>query len=309
MERAHLQKTVVLLVSLLSLSSASAAQRVTNLPSLSQLLSEDLSTTIVGIDYRGEAEKSPTLFFATKGTEADWNHLRAVPGLEISDWGNRYTRLTFTVTVEDMKQFIEAVKTIVIPNQETEPWLSLLVVAGSGPQLKTFLGSVSRQKAGEFFILARNALRADPKDISIMNGAANYGAMSVLQSFGCALGLLPQAIPAKDVTKAVAVTRGGLRFNYQEHRFESSVSLRNISGEPIRAPISLVVDLSQNISLANAHGRTCVTTPVGREFITIPIPTEVFKPGQILETILVFTGPAGEDVEFTTKVLATPGER
>jgi len=87
------------------------------------------------------------------------------------------------------------------------------------------------------------------------------------------------------------------------------VSLRNISGEPIRAPISLVVDLSQNISLANAHGRTCVTTPVGREFITIPIPTEVFKPGQILETILVFTGPAGEDVEFTTKVLATPGER
>jgi len=98
MERAHLQKTVVLLVSLLSLSSASAAQRVTNLPSLSQLLSEDLSTTIVGIDYRCEAEKSPTLFFATNGTEVDWNHLRAVPGLEISDWGNRYTRLTFTVT-------------------------------------------------------------------------------------------------------------------------------------------------------------------------------------------------------------------
>ena len=103
MDRAHLQKTVALLVSLLSLSSASAAQRVTRLPSLSQLLSEDLSTIIVGIDYRGEAEKSPTLFFATKGTEVDWDHLRAVPGLEISDWGNRYTRLTFTVTVEDMK--------------------------------------------------------------------------------------------------------------------------------------------------------------------------------------------------------------
>ena len=125
MERAHLQKTVVLLVSLLSLSSASAAQRVTRLPSLSQLLSEDLSTTIVGIDYRGEAEKSPTLFFATKGTEVDWDHLRAIPGLEISDWGNRYTRLTFTVTVEDMKQFIEAVKTIVIRKQTPgSPWWS-----------------------------------------------------------------------------------------------------------------------------------------------------------------------------------------
>jgi hypothetical protein len=183
MERAHLQKTVVLLVSLLSLSSASAAQWVTRLPSLSQLLSEDLSTTIVGIDYRGEAEKSPTLFFATKGTEVDWDHLRAAPGLEISDWGNRYRRLTFTVTVEDMKQFIEAVKTIVIPNQETEPWLSLMVVAGSGPQQKTFLGSVSRQKAGEFFILTRNALRADPKDISIMNGKAIIDDLEFLYDF------------------------------------------------------------------------------------------------------------------------------
>ena len=51
MERAHLQKTVVLFVSLLSLSSASAAQRVTRLPSLSQLLSEDLSLAKMTTDF------------------------------------------------------------------------------------------------------------------------------------------------------------------------------------------------------------------------------------------------------------------
>jgi hypothetical protein len=407
MERAYLQKTAILLVSLLSLSSASAAKGVAPLQSLSQLSSEDLASSIVRIDYRGPQDKplSPVVFtikgipidrklvstlqslddlssgdlsnavvriaylgdasetpppivFATKGTEVDqksvtalqsvddlspadlstavvglqvlgsqrglllpmvftirgreldWKRLRAVPELEIGDSVSTHTKWFFTVTVEDMKRFIEVAKTVVIPTQEAEAWLSLVVVAGSEPHQKVFHGWVLRQKAGEFFILMRNTLRADPKDISIMNGGANYEAMNVLQSFGCALGLLPQVIPAKDVTNAVAVTRGGLRFNYQERRFETTVTLKNISNEPIRAPISLVVDLSSgNIHVANAHARTCVTQPAGRAFLTLPLPTEVFKPGQILETVLVFTGTEGEDIAFTTKVLATPGER
>ena len=50
-----------------------------------------------------------------------------------------------------------------------------------------------------------------------------------------------------------------------------------------------------------------MTTPAGREFITIP--TDLFEPGQVVETILVFAGPPGADIQFTTKVLATPGER
>jgi hypothetical protein len=305
-----LQKTIVLLVLLLSLRSASSAQQVATLQSLEELSLKDLSTAIVRIDYQGASEKSPAIIFTTKVTPIDWKRLRAVPGLEIGDWESRYTRLSFTVTFEDMKQFIQVVKNVVKPKLDGESWLSVVVVAGVGPQQKTFLGSVSRQKAGEFLILMRNALRADPKDIGIMNGAANYEAMNLLQSFACGVGLLPQIIPAKDVTNAVAVTRGGLRFDYQERRFESTVTLKNISSEPIRAPISLVVDLSSsNVSVANAHAHTCVTQPAGRAFLTLPLPTDVFNPGQLLETVLVFTGTEGEDIEFTTKVLATPGER
>ena len=94
-------------------------------------------------------------------------------------------------------------------------------------------------------------------------------------------------------------TEGGFR-QYGESDVETLV----------RAPISLVVDLSSsNTSLANAHAHTCVTQPAGRAFLTLPLPTEVFKPGQILETVLLFTGTEGEDIDFTTKVLATPGER
>ena len=191
--------------------------------------------------------------------------------------------------------------------RQTDAWLSLAVVAGRGRESKTFWGAVSRERAQEFFVLMRGALRADPEDISIINRAANYPAMNALQSYGCALGLLPAEIPAKDVTASVAVARSGLRFN-SEHRLSHS-HMTNTSNQAIRAPISLVVDLSSNISLANAHSRTCITMPVGREFVTIPIPSELFKPGQSLETLLVFAGSEGEDIHFSTKVLATPGER
>ena len=305
------QVPALLFVSLLLLAPASVAERFSTLQSFSQLSPDELSTTIVRVDYHGPQDESlPALLFTVNGKEVDWNRLRAVPGVEISNWEEqRRTRPSFTVTIDDMKRFIGAVKDTVIAKREGEPWLSLAVVGGKGGESRAFLGWVTRKKAGEFFILMRGALRADPKDITIMNGGANYEAMDALQSFGCALGLLPQEIPAKDVTNSVAVARRGLRFNYQEHRFECSVTLTNISNHAIRAPISLVVDLSPNISLANAHGRTCVTTPVGREFVTIPIPTEQFKSGQTVETILVFAGSEGEDIEFTTKVLATPGER
>ncbi len=310
-QRKHVPAVLVLLVSLLFLAPASVAERVSTLQSFSQLSPDELSTTIVRVDYHGPQNESlSALLFTVNGKEVDWNRLRAVPGVEISNWEEqRRTRPSFTVTIDDMKRFIGAVRDTVVAKREEEPWLSLAVVGGKGRESRAFLGWVTRKKAGEFFILMRGALRADPKDITIMNGGANYEAMDALQSFGCALGLLPQEIPAKDVTNSVAVARRGLRFNYQEHRFECSVTLTNISNHAIRAPISLVVDLSPNISLANAHGRTCMTTPVGREFVTIPIPTEQFKSGQTVETILVFAGSEGEDIEFTTKVLATPGER
>ncbi len=293
------------------LSHSSAAQRVTVLHSFEGLSEKDLSNGIVRIEYRGPSKGlfAPVVF-TTEGSEIDWKRIRAVPGLQVSELEERYIRHSFRVTTEDLGRFVGAAKTVVTPTLQPEPWLLLAVITGGRDEEKALIGSISREKAGDFFILARNALRADPKDISIMNGTANYEAMNVLQSFGCALGLLPEVIPAKDVTNAVAVTHSGLRFNFPEHRFESTVTLKNISSQPIRAPISLVVDFSSsNISLANAHARTCVTRPEGREFITIPLPTELFKPGQILETILVFAGAEGEDIDFSTKVLATPGER
>src|SRR5260370_35549462 len=101
MEQAQLQKTIVLLVLLLSLSSGTGAQRVTTLQSLTQLSSEDLSTAIVRIDYHGASEKSPAIVSAMKGTQIDWKRLRAVPGLEVGPPADRYRRRSSTVTAQD----------------------------------------------------------------------------------------------------------------------------------------------------------------------------------------------------------------
>ncbi len=313
LKRKSVRAALGLLVSLALVTPATTAQDVSSLALLSKLPPDELSSTIVSIQFQGPGrEPLGPLLITVNSETVDWKRLRAIPGLQIGDWEQRRTVPSFTVTVEDMRGLLGAVRDTALAapaaRRQTDAWLSLAVVAGRGRESKTFRGTVSREKSQEFFVLMRGALRADPKDISIMNGAANYPAMNALQSYGCALGLLPAEIPAKDVSASVAIARSGLRFS-PEHRFECTVTVTNTSNQAIRAPISVVVDLSSNISLANAHGRTCVTTPVGREFVTIPIPSELFKPGQSLETLLVFAGSEGEDIHFSTKVLATPGER
>ena len=66
---------------------------------------------------------------------------------------------------------------------------------------------------------------------------------------------------------------------------------------------------SGNATLWNAHGRTCVTKPVGLEFITLPMPADVLRPQDALEITLQFRSAEMEPIEFSTKILASPGER
>ena len=87
------------------------------------------------------------------------------------------------------------------------------------------------------------------------------------------------------------------------------MTIKNISAQPIRGPVSLVVNLSGDATLWNAHGRTCVTKPVGLEFITLPMPADVLRPQDALEITLQFRSAEMEPIEFSTKILASPGER
>jgi hypothetical protein len=266
----------------------------------------------VHIEYLGPRNgKLGPIIFTVDGHTIDWNGLRAA-GLRAADSDENVHRgrAGFRVSVNDLTAFLRSIGGVLQSiDPGDEPWLQLAVVCGTRGKYKSIVRSIPRDRANDFFILMRGALRADPKDISIMNGRANLEAMRTLQSFGCALGLLPEVIPARDVSDAVAVSRSGLRLNDNTHRFECTVTMTNRSASPIKGPISLVLELSMNVSLANENGRTCVIIPVGREFVTFPMPQRLLRPGQSLEKVLEFQGGEDTGIDFTTKVLAGAGER
>lgn len=290
--------------------SSAQAQDNAPLESFLSLSKEELETVALRLEYLGPARGLlATVVITVDGHDVNLDAFRSLPGgkYEVQ------SKPAFTVAPQDMKNFLGSNISSFIkePSEKSgEPWLGLTVVAGSNAPFRRFLHTFDKRQANDLFVYMRGAFRADPKDIGIINGGINSGAMSRLQSFGCSTGLVSNIMPAKDVTSQFTVTRGGLRLNYQEHRFESVVTLKNISASPVQGPISLVVDMSSgSVQLANAHGHTCVISPGGRAFITLPMPQVTLNAGQALETLLWFTDSAGEDINFTTKVVAGAGDR
>ena len=63
-----------------------------NLALLSKLPPDDLSSTIVSIQFHGpESESLGPLLITVNSETVDWTRLRAIPGLQISDWEQRRT--------------------------------------------------------------------------------------------------------------------------------------------------------------------------------------------------------------------------
>ena len=195
------------------------------------------------------------------------------------------------------------------PKRPDMPWLSAIAAAGPAGHIKGFEAQLDQSQAAECFVLMRGVLRADPKDVTLMEGKSNVNAMRTLQGWGCALGLLPQSIPAKDVSSFVRVETDGLQYNPFTKRFGTTAKLTNISNAAIQGPISLVIYPGVNVSLANAMGNTCITTPSGREFVNVPMPGQNLEPKQTLKTVLEFEHEEGAGLLFNTRVLAGVGER
>ncbi len=319
MWRSH--STWVSLLMMALLSGAAEAQETVPLETFLAMSPQALKTAQMKLIYLGPSiGLLPAMVMTIHGRPVDWDAF--VPwlghGQGIDEFSHQYSgnKPTMTVSVEEMRAVIQNLKHIVdainktVSDTPTDPWLSITLTAGQQGSIKGIKLSFDDHEAKDFFVLMRGSLRADPKDITLLEGQANIEAMRTLQGWGCAIGLLPEAIPATDVSARVRVTTGGLRWNASTKRFECFATLTNISTEPIKGPIALVVIPSiANVSLANAHGTTCMTTPVGREFLNVPMPAQVLEPSATLETTLEFEHEEGAGIAFNTKVLAGVGER
>ena len=95
-------------------------------------------------------------------------------------------------------------------------------------------------------------------------------------------GLCPGAADAArpaDVTASATVRFSGSRPDRHTGRYAGTASVQNQSGTPPAAPLSLVLDLPGNVRLHNGLVPPAGTSPVGLQYVDLPVPAGGLAPG------------------------------
>jgi len=101
-----------------------------------------------------------------------------------------------------------------------------------------------------------------------------------------------------DVTRQVTITKSGLVLNRATNTFNSVVSITNISGAVLNAPLVLVISniSPATVTLANPSGKG----PSGNPFISVTVPGDGLGVGKnIADILLEFTNPSRAAFTFT----------
>ena len=264
---------------------------------------EEARTLWAKLTYVGPRDKIvPTVAFGASAHPVDVTPFRAHRTLDDPYYGSDDAGVVEAVTAgaEELQGIVRAVRHVLDRKPDAVPGPPFLSVALYAPVKGgelTYETLLTHQESQEFFIYLRGAV------------AENQAAQRTLQWWGCALDLLPKAIPAKDVSDRVQVTTSGASWNPATEHFECTATLTNTSSEFFLSPISLVVNTPNNWRLVTYHGTTCVTTPTGRQYLTVVTPGGGLWPQASVTARLEFDGPDNEPLEFTTWVLAGSGER
>ena len=262
---------------------------------------EELKDLQVKITYVGpQDEPISTLIFATEEIYMDPKVFRPYHSAGIHYGNDDIAKEQIIVTPEELKAIIGTFKHVASRAIRGLPpsFISISLYNKVGEKEYIFEDILGFDESKEFFIYFRGAL------------SENRDAQRTLQWWGCALGLLPPGIPAKDVTQQIQVETSGVIWNAKTQHYECTATLVNNSSEFFYSPISLVVD-SYPWRLARYDGTTCETKPVGFFYIHIKTPSGGLAPHEKVSVPLEFEGPVGdgEPIKLTTKVLVGSGER
>jgi hypothetical protein len=196
-----------------------------------------------------------------------------------------------TVTPQELQALITnacAIPAVGNGGVSATPVLSFLM-AGQGNGFEAVLNSTD---ASALFTVLRQTL------------AANKPALLMLQNQACPMNLLPPGTPT-NVSSAFKVTLSGVRLNRQTNTFVASATLTNTSAAAVSGPLYLLVFLSESVSLANADGSTCNTSPPSVSFVSIP--GNGLSAGQSAQVTLEFANPNQKPISPTFNVLSGPG--
>ena len=262
--------------------------------SAAQLQTLQVKLTYVGIQDKG----IPSLVFTSTSQVPDVGQFSAVkqPGIDYSN--DLYKVNTFTVNTAQLKAVIDGLSglpAVTGGGVDPNPFFSFsLVNPGTGGTC--YEAVISPQASEDMFAQLRSTFMTDPV------------ALQRTTELGCPLAIVDPARPT-DVSSQVAVTFSGLRLNRATGRFVGTVTLKNNSGAALTGPLSLVVNATGNVALANGIGTTCGTTPAGIPFLNIVLPGNTLAAGATVQALTEFRNPDGGPVTPTSMVLVGPGTR
>lgn len=263
---------------------------------------DDASGVQLRLLYLGQMvdEEPPPLIFSTRGTAPDPAKFRQFEHPHLLYPPASIRAATRQISHQEMLQLIDALGEVsAVRDSEVaeDPWAAVALLDSSGPGPKVAAAVLDEAETAAVVERIGSAV------------AGNHDAMGALTSLACAMGSLSSARPV-DVTGKVEVRIGGSRLDRSTGHYVAAAILTNTSGTVISGPISLVFTFeSPSVSLGNASGTTCGTSPPGLEYLSGSPAKGSLAPGESLELHLVFTNPDRQSLAATTKVLAGPGAR
>jgi hypothetical protein len=183
--------------------------------------------------------------------------------------------------------------------------LPLLTAGGVDPQavlsfsLLNVVGGVTKCYEAEFSEANGREL------LTRMRLALSGETLARLSAFACGLGMVGTSAPT-DVTSSVVLHFSGARRDVSTREDVGTVTVKNVSGSPLLAPISVVLRPKiSTVALANRSGRTCLLNPP-RDYINLPVAGSL-APGATVEVQVRFYNPGKEAIDlYWTRLTPAP---
>ena len=206
---------------------------------------------------------------------------------------------SFTATTTEMKAVLNGVGTLPSVTSGAvgaQQWLSYAMVWTSGSTTKGFEAIVGKADAAAVFAQLRTAF------------ANNKPGLKVLSDMACPIGATDPTV-ATDVSAKTSVSFSGIRLNRTSGYFTGTATVKNTTASAIAGPISLVLGLPGDMTLATLDGTTCSIKPVGQPFVTLALTNNSLSGGASVQVTLQIVNPASLPITPTSKVVAGTGSR
>jgi len=131
-------------------------------------------------------------------------------------------------------------------------------------------------------------------------------ALLALSQIACSYSLLEPGTPI-DLTSGFTITLSGVRLKRSTGSYVGNLTVANNSGSTPAAPLSVALSLPTNVTIVNADGQTCNTSPPGLGYINL---TNIPASGSNVTLPIEFKNPDLEALNILSdKVYAGPGAR